>query len=140
MKIVVDSETSSCFCGCMTNPTTPNETAAAGHSRAAKGGEYGANGEWYEGGKFINTVPENAKRHGSRKRNPVRKCQVAPYIWEIQPLEGARPIFDMLSGFELFDRATKTFRLNTDLRGDWQTRIAQREEMIARYNSGEKWV
>jgi hypothetical protein len=30
--------------------------------RAAKGGEMGANGEWYEGGKFINTVPENRKR------------------------------------------------------------------------------
>ena len=33
--------------------------------RAKKGGEFGANGEWYEGGKFINTVRENRKREGS---------------------------------------------------------------------------
>lgn len=29
--------------------------------RAPKGGAIGANGEFYEGGKFINTVPKNAK-------------------------------------------------------------------------------
>ena len=37
--------------------------------RAAKGGEFGANGEFYTGGKFINTVEEMRWIHVS-KVNP----------------------------------------------------------------------
>ena len=48
--------------------------------RAPKGGAYGANGEWYEGGRFINTIPENNKKSGSRKRTN-RKVEIFPYRW-----------------------------------------------------------
>ena len=45
----------------MTNFTT--------QKRAAKGGEIGANGEFYAGGKFINTVEENSKSLKVAKKN-----------------------------------------------------------------------
>jgi hypothetical protein len=112
------------------------------HSRAKKGGEYGANGEWYEGGKFINTVPENAKRHGSKKVKPVGKRNTAPGVWEIQPTPESIAIFPQLSGIEIFNRETGLFTFNPALRLDFatETAIARRQDLIARYNQGERWV
>lgn len=112
------------------------------HSRAKKGGEFGANGEWYEGGKFINTVPENAKRHGSAPKKPLGKRNTAPGVWEMQPFDGAIAIFPQLAGIELLDHATNTFRLNPKLRLDFASPagVARREKLIAAYNAGERWV
>lgn len=64
--------------------------------RAAKGGEFGANGEWYEGGKFLNTVPDNRKREGSTRRKP-RRQQVAPFVWEVIP-EGKVSLYAQMAG------------------------------------------
>lgn len=49
------------------------ETCDDGQRRARKGGEFGANGEWYEGGKFIATTD-------ARKSSPVRFEQSAAEI------------------------------------------------------------
>ena len=64
--------------------------------RAKVGGEKGANGEWYEGGKFINTVADNAKKRGSHKGTGC-KCQMEPYVWVYQP-EGWNSIYQTLAG------------------------------------------
>ena len=116
----------------------------ATHSRAKAGGEYGANGEWYEGGKFINTVPENAKRQKATKRF-TGKQQYENYKWAVAPVEGHRAIFPMLAGFEMPIREGREivgFRFNTDLRGEWTLPevVAKREAMIAAYNSGQRWM
>ena len=58
--------------------------------RAAKGGEMGVNGEWYEGGKFIANT-ERPKRHGSDR--PTGRQEVAPFQWEQPPFDGARSIY-----------------------------------------------
>lgn len=55
--------------------TTTTDANDIGQRRARAGGERGANGEWYEGGKFIAT-----------KDNP----KSAPRIYEISPEEAAR--------------------------------------------------
>lgn len=65
--------------------------------RAVKGGELGANGEWYEGGKFINTVEQNAKRHGSApKAAKLRKVQIKPYVWVMQEVASQKPLFSLV--------------------------------------------
>lgn len=115
------------------------------HSRAKAGGEFGANGEWYEGGKFINTVPENGKRQGSTKSKPVGKREIDSRVWAVQPAEGAIAIYPQLAGIELREQrgvAGSPFRLNPDLRGEFTTAeaIAKRENLIARFNAGERWV
>lgn len=64
--------------------------------RAKVGGEYGANGEFYEGGKFINTIAENQKKEGSTAKK-ARKVEIAPYKWEVAP-EGKRSIYQQFAG------------------------------------------
>ena len=114
----------------------------ATHSRAKVGGEFGANGAWYEGGKFINTVPENEKRQKAKRHKPCGKREVAPYTWEIQPYEGAIAIFPQLSGIEIFNRSSGKFSLNPDLREDFATPegVSNRMAKIEAYNSGTRWT
>lgn len=74
---------------------------ATNQQRAKKGGELGANGEWYEGGKFINTIPENAKEYGSVTAKP-RKVQIEPYVWV---LSDRKPLFQIVgTGAVYIDR------------------------------------
>lgn len=91
-------------------------------------------------GELERVTAENAKREGSRRALSLRKRQVAPFVWEVQPREGALAIFESLSGFELFDRSTGAFRLNTGLRGDEPSRIESRLARIAAYNAGKRWA
>lgn len=74
--------------------------------RAPKGGAFGANGEWYEGGKFINSVPTNRKKEGSVASKP-RKIEIEPYLWIVSD---RRSIYTFLAcGVAKYDRAHKTF-------------------------------
>ena len=111
------------------------------HSRAKAGGEFGANGEWYEGGKFINTVPENAKGSAKTKRK-TGKQEYENYKWAVAPIKGQRALFPMLSGLEIPDRVSGGYIFNENLRGDLATAdfIATRKDRIARFNRGERWV
>jgi hypothetical protein len=108
------------------------------HVRAARGGQYGANGEWYEGGKFINTVPENAKRHKKAIKG-TGKVEIAPYVWEVPP-EGKRSIWSKFAGFEgalirnnlgeVSDVTIAYFGLNR----------AELVELAQRWHAGERWI
>ena len=117
-----------------------NNTIAK-QKRAAKGGEYGANGKWYEGGKFINTVEENGKQKKKWKKQ-TRRRQVAPCVWEMQPDSDLMPIYGMLAGIEKFNRETEKFEFNEELTREFATAeaIEWRKERIARYNAGENWL
>ena len=114
------------------------------HSRAKAGGELGANGEWYEGGKFINTVAKNAKRAAKEANASSRKQNVNAGVWEVAPVAGKLALFPMLSGMEIpnRDRSNWQFTFNPDLRGAIATVefIAIRKARIAAFNAGERWV
>lgn len=109
--------------------------------RAAKGGQVGANGEWYEGGKFINTIPENRKREGSTARQP-RKVQVEPYVWVVSD---RKPIFSLVGGVACYiDRyqpakGIMPFAPALAHYGDtWGGKTVQ--EWCDLYNAGERWM
>jgi len=110
--------------------------------RAKKGGEFGANGEWYEGGKFINTIPENKKREGSKPRG-TGKQEVAPYVWEIAP-EGKRSLYRKFAG--VFGKVIDGVAvLRTDDQMEQTCRyygvsLEVATEMISRWNAGERWI
>lgn len=108
-------------------------------ARAKKGGEIGANGEFYEGGKFIART-EKAKSQKEAYR-ATRKQNVAPYVWEVAPEAGLVAIFPSLSGVEIFNRETGAFQFNSDLCGGFGTpeAIASRQHRIAAFNSGKRW-
>lgn len=48
---------------------------------AKKGGEFGANGEWYKGGQFVADLEDTVKGAGAA-RGPRKVC-VAPYEWVV---------------------------------------------------------
>ena len=110
--------------------------------RAKRGGEYGANGEFYEGWKFINTTPENAKRYGSTPKG-TRKQEIEPYKWEYPPTENATSLFRRIAGIlakfnweeNRFDFAASAQTL--DYLGMSK---AEAEQLIELYNTGTRWI
>ena len=110
--------------------------------RAAKGGEFGANGEWYEGGKFINTVPANKKREGSKPRG-TGKQEIAPYVWEVPP-EGKRSLYRQFAG--VFGKVVDGVAvLRTDAQMEQTCRymgvtLSDASELVGRWNAGERWL
>lgn len=111
--------------------------------RAPKGGAYGANGEWYEGGKFINTIKENRKKEGSKPRG-MGKQEIAPYTWEVPPAAGMRSLYRQFAG--IFGKVIDGVAI---LRSDDQiettltyygTTREQAQDMIDRWNAGERWI
>ena len=62
--------------------------------RAPKGGALGANGEWYEGGKFIATT-DHPKGQKQRKSSKIRKVEIEPYVYEVAP-DGYKSIYQKM--------------------------------------------
>jgi len=108
------------------------------NKRAAKGGEFGANGEWYEGGKFINTVPENRKLEGSRPRG-TGKQEIAPYTWEVAPA-GERSLYRQFAGLfgKVIDGVAIMNCSDVTLRYFGKTR-EEAQALVDRWNAGERW-
>lgn len=107
--------------------------------RAAKGGEFGANGEFYTGGKFINTVEENSKSLKVAKK-ATRKQEVAPYVWEVQP-EGKISIFSRISGvFATFKNGVAVMSCNDVTVGYYGLTRKTIQNWVDLYNSGERWI
>ena len=115
--------------------------------QAAKGGEVGANGEFYEGGRFINTILENAKRHGSAPKAKNRKVQIEPGVWVMS--DGRRPLFAIVgTGACYIDRydtakGIAPFGPAFEMHGDRMyngTTLAEVQAKCDRYNAGERWV
>lgn len=112
------------------------------HKQAKAGGEHGANGEWYKGGSFINTVPDNAKGEARPKKKATGKQEIEPYKWEVAPVEGQRSLFRLLAGVECFNRETLQFTFNEELRLEYALPevIEQRKKRIDMFNRGERWT
>jgi hypothetical protein len=119
--------------------------AKAAQRRAKTGGELGANGEWYEGGKFINTIEENAKRHGSRPKQ-AGKQEIAPYQWEVGPA-GSISLYRQFAGawgriengVAILAYGSDTERLDHVLAYCGRTK-AEAQAMLDRWNNGERWL
>lgn len=117
----------------------------ATQKRAKVGGEFGANGEWYEGGKFINTVPENRKKEGSHPKG-TGKQEIAPYVWEVAP-NGERSLYKKFAGawgrvengVAVFAYGSDIERLNHVLAYCGVTK-AQAQEMLDKWNAGQRWA
>jgi hypothetical protein len=115
--------------------------------RAAKGGEFGANGEWYEGGKFINTIPENQKKEGSHPKAKARKQEFEPYKWGFAPEGKTRAIFSIIgTGAEYIDRYAPEkgirpylpcFKNGVMYNG---TTLEEVQALCDLFNAGERWM
>lgn len=116
---------------------------ATTQKRAAKGGEIGANGEWYVGGTYINTTPENAKRYGSGPKS-TGKQEVEPYVWQVAPQDGLRSIYKAINGtVARWQNGKLTLRSDDSLQATLDYMGVSREwaaKMVDRYNAGDRWA
>jgi hypothetical protein len=107
--------------------------------RAQKGGEFGANGEWYEGGKFINTVPQNRKKEGSHAKKAVKQ-EIAPYVWEVSP-EGKTSLYRQFAGAfgKVINGKAEYVGSEQILRYVGRTR-QEAQDLLDKWNSGQRWI
>jgi len=107
-----------------------------GQKRAKVGGEYGANGEWCEGGKFLATT-ERAKKRGSAK--PSGKQQVEPFVWAIPP-QGMRSLYSRWSGlWTRGDDGKVAVNPGASVEYFGEDQLHQAAVAAEQYNNGERW-
>jgi len=116
-------------------------------TRANKGGEYGVNGEFYNGGQFLPSSPTTIKGEFSRvkneKQSKPRKQEIAPYKWEISE---KKSIWSQLDGRVRFIGQTsyskETGKVGTiELAGNWDKDTQDYlNNLIERWNNGERWI
>jgi hypothetical protein len=106
--------------------------------RAKQGGEIGANGDWYEGGKFIATT-DHAKNR-KRKKISTGRQEVAPGVWEIPPTPGAVSIYRRARGAVAFDDKTGLFVPNRTENLEAVKAYCPGAFIAADlYNAGQRW-
>jgi hypothetical protein len=110
----------------------------ATHSRAAKGGQFGANGEWYEGGKFIATT-ERPK--AQVKIRAARKVEVEPGMWveSVEKTIYSEIKWDVKIRNGIASTHSMSFR-GSDGEAPSTEYVASKMDMIAKYNRGERWA
>ncbi len=109
---------------------------------AKSGGEYGANGEFYAGGQFVNTIAENDKRAArAAAKHMSRRQLVAPGVFALPPSATARAIFESLRGVYRINHVAGTFG---DAPVAWREYVGETyarecDALRDRYNAGERW-
>lgn len=112
-------------------------------ARAKKGGEQGANGEWYEGGKFIATT-ERPK--GSPNPSKPRRFEIEPFVFELAPSDDVVPIYPQIELFcdhiAMRQKTIAILAANFVLNKPrcFQERSAELEILMRAFNAGERWV
>lgn len=109
--------------------------------RAAVGGEYGPNGDWYPGGAFIATteMPKQV-RQKLQRLGEGRGVEVEPGKRET-PGPGRMAIYDKLQPGWLYDpRAGDFLRSAQPWRDLDERERAGYESLLSRYRGGERWA
>ena len=104
--------------------------------RAKKGGEYGVNGEWYEGGTWIANT-EKPKKPGSYK--PTGRQEIAPFVWE-KPEEGMRSLYEKYR--QTWEKRQDGMMKCRDLPVSyWGAEyLSESQKMAEKWNKGERWI
>lgn len=119
--------------------------------RAKAGGEKGANGAWYEGGKFIATTDH--EKSSRRTRKGTGRQEIEPYTYDLPPEPGMRSLYGAMSPGVFTSRdADGKWGLNPNTSehtwayyhdGDAEAvaRSKDRYQNLAdRFNAGERWI
>lgn len=123
-------------------------------TRAKVGGQYGKNGEWYEGGQFLPSSETTEKGQNSRAKvagqDKPRKQEIAPYKWVISEKTAIWPKV----GVGAYTKFTKTgyskengaegYLETVETTNFWMTTPAEMQneirELVNRWNNGERWM
>lgn len=110
---------------------------------AKTGGELGANGEFYAGGQFVNTIAANDKRAAREAaKYMARKQEIAPYSWALPATPASRAIYGRLNGVYAYGRTTGLFG---DAPAQWRAYVgadhaAAMDALRDAYNNGARWA
>lgn len=110
--------------------------------RAPKGGAIGANGEWYEGGKFINSVADNAKSIAKKAKKASRKQEIEPWVWALPPEPGKKPLLrHFLCGVytHFIKGVVHVSHRKPETREYYNETDEQVKIWVDAYNRGERW-
>lgn len=109
--------------------------------RAPKGGAFGANGEWYEGGKFINTVAENEKRSAKAAKKSARKQEIEAYVWAVPPVAGQMSLYRRFAGVFGNVRNGLAYVDCKQVTLDYyRTTLEEVQGWVDAYNRGQRWI
>ena len=118
--------------------------------RAKKGGEQGMNGEFYHGGQFLpNTMASKGtwKRSNNNNINKVKKEEIEPFKWEVQPSEGMRSIFKLMQGWII--KKDNKFIVNENLNfncfglntgEEIEEHVKNINNLIELFEGGQRWI
>jgi hypothetical protein len=108
--------------------------------RATSGGEIGMNGEFYQGGEFLPNT-QLASQSKAEKKDATRKQNVEGYKWEVAPVAGMVAIYPQLAGVQQYNRNTNTFSPFMPYYSQLSTEAqARADELMSKYNAGERWI
>jgi len=123
--------------------------------RAQKGGEVGANGEWYPGGKWIATTTR-AKSY--RPIRPTGRQLIEPGVWAEPPTATSVALLGQLGvgawtvlvngqarvnvgvRFHSGEPVTGDSLLQPGIRGVLGVARFRLQDLVDRYNTGERWL
>ncbi|CVK21550.1 hypothetical protein [Sporomusa sphaeroides] len=117
------------------------------NGRAKVGGQTGVNGYHYKGGQYL---PSTDIPPGLLTKNvkPLKKEQVEPYKWELQPSVTMRSIYTVAYSGMIIKNGIATIHPLYNHDEDWSfgyngipnTKKITIGELIDLYNSGERWI
>ncbi len=111
------------------------------HQRAPQGGAFGANGEWYEGGKFINTIAANEKRAAKAAQKANRKQEIEPYVWAVPPVAGQMSLLRRFAGvFGNVRNNVAYVDCKEVTLAYYGVTLAEVQEWVDAYNRGQRWI
>jgi hypothetical protein len=120
-------------------PPEPKRDEPTGQKRAKVGGEYGPNGEWYEGGRWIATQDIPKKQKEKLRKAASGKVQVEGYQWEV-PEPGQMAILHNLGGTVLNPRDGSINYNYLEYMKYSADEVAEFEEVVRRWKAGERWI
>lgn len=103
--------------------------------QAKKGGEIGANGEFYKGGAFIATT-DRPKGQPTKKYKSTGKQLIDYYTWGIPEDSEMKSIFGYVQG--VFAHC-HTGEINYTAIEFYGVNPKQIESLVARFQAGERW-
>jgi hypothetical protein len=114
------------------------------NGKAQAGGQYGKNGEFYQGGQFLPSSPDTIKgEFGSKKvkKARVRRVEIGPREWVEAP-EGKSIWTEVTGTFAKYDWDTGKLVLNTNAQmlAYFDTTEAEVQTLVDRWNAGERWM
>ena len=112
-------------------------------NQAKAGGQYGVNGEFYQGGQFLPSNEETVKGAYSQKTSRPSKQEIAPYKWEISEKVSIWGAINLACKFHKTGYSKENGAeglLEVVIKNQTPEAMEFFENLATRWNNGERWI